>query len=56
MKKEAINPGYSNPIFEFSDKKPDISRVEFVNSETENGKITYILYETPSGIKIIRKD
>lgn len=36
-----INPGSSNPIFEFSDKEPSIKRVEFLFSKMEAPVVKY---------------
>lgn len=41
MKEEQINPGFSNPIFELSEKEPHINTTEFLNAENISGEIKF---------------
>lgn len=41
MNEEPINPGYSNQIFEFSEKKPNVNRTQFVFADISDAEMTF---------------
>lgn len=45
MRKEQINPGYVNQIFEFSDAEPSVNRTEFINGKIVKKEIGFFYEE-----------